>query len=256
MSPSASRRHTARAPLDDFTGFGRGALDFFRRLARNNRREWFAVHRGAYEREVLLPMRALVEEMDARLARFAPEIVGDPRRSVFRIHRDVRFSKDKSPYKLNAACWFFHQDSGRAVGVGSGPDGGAAGFYVHLAPRECFVGGGLWMPPRPALQRVREALIERSSELERILRRPAFRATYGTLDEERMLTRVPRGFSPAAPAARWLRYVSFTVTREMTEREMLSRDLPGRLERDFKLLLPFVRWLNDALGFTVTRRRL
>ncbi len=167
----------------------------------------------------------------------------------------MRFSKDKSPYKLNAACWFFHQDSGRAVGVGAGPDGGAAGFYVHLAPRECFVGGGLWMPPRPALQRIREALVERSDELERILRRPAFRSAYGELDEERMLTRVPRGFPSDSRAAPWLRHVSFTVTREMTEREMLSRNLPDRLERDFKLLLPFVRWLNHALGFGVTRRR-
>lgn len=252
--PALPRSGTPRTPAG-FTGFRRPALEFFRRLARNNRREWFAEHRAEYEREVLLPMRALVEEMDARLARFAPEMVGDPRRSIFRIHRDVRFSKDKSPYKTNAACWFFHQDSGRAVGVGAGPDGGAAGFYVDLAPRECFVGGGLWMPPRPALQKVREAIVERPQELERILRGRAFRERYGPLDEERMLTRVPRGFAPDSPAAPWLRYVSFTATGALKDREMLARDLAARLEREFRLLLPLVRWLNDALGYRTTRRR-
>ena len=85
-------------------------------------------------------MAALVEEMDVRLAELAPEIVGDPKRSIFRIHRDVRFSNDKSPYKTNAACWFYHMDAGRGVG-GDAPHGGA-GFYFHLEPGEsCWAAG-------------------------------------------------------------------------------------------------------------------
>ena len=245
----------AAVQLTDFPGFRPAALSFFRRLRRNNRRDWFEEHREEYEREILLPLRALVEEMDARLARFAPELVGHPKRSIFRIHRDVRFSKDKTPYKTNAACWFFHQDTGRGIGVGAGPDGGAAGLYLHLAPGECFVGGGLWMPPREALRRVRESLLERQAEFESVIGARTFRSTFGALDEERLLTRVPRGFPKDSPAARWLRFVSFTATRSLPDESIVAANLPARLERDFRAVLPFVRWLNRALGYQTTARR-
>ena len=118
----------------EFRGFRAGALTFLRSLKRNNTREWFQAHRDDYEREVRAPLAALVEEMDVRFAELAPEIVGDPKRSLFRIHRDVRFSSDKSPYKTNAACWFYHGDAGR--GVGSTTPHGGAGFYFHMEPGE------------------------------------------------------------------------------------------------------------------------
>src|ERR1700757_1425863 len=84
--------------------FTSATLAFFRGLARNNKKPWFEAHRADYEQAVVAPMRELIEEMDVRLARFAPEITGHPKRSMFRIYRDVRFSKDKSPYKTNAGC--------------------------------------------------------------------------------------------------------------------------------------------------------
>jgi uncharacterized protein (TIGR02453 family) len=84
-------------------------LRFFRGLKRNNNKAWFEAHRDLYENEVRAPMRELIEEMDVRFARFAPEIGGDIRKSMFRINRDIRFSSDKSPYKTNAGCWFFHR---------------------------------------------------------------------------------------------------------------------------------------------------
>ncbi|MGH7527341.1 MAG: TIGR02453 family protein, partial [Gemmatimonadales bacterium] len=141
-----------------FDGFRPEALAFLRRLTRNNRRDWFERHRLVYESEVRDPMRALVEELDVRLARVAPELTGDPRRSIFRIHRDVRFSADKSPYKTNAACQFYHHDAGR--GAGRDAEGAGAGLYFQLADGECFVAGGIWMPARPALERIREALAD------------------------------------------------------------------------------------------------
>src|SRR3989441_8380494 len=91
--------------------FTAATFRFFRGLARNNAKPWFEAHRVEYEREVRAPMHTLIEEMDVRLARFAPEIAGDPKRSMFRIYRDIRFSKDKSPYKTHAACWFYHRRS-------------------------------------------------------------------------------------------------------------------------------------------------
>ena len=236
-----------------FPGFRPAAIRFLRSLRRNNRREWFEAHRDLYEDEVRRPFRALVEEMDVRLAGFAPEIIGDPKRSVFRIHRDVRFSKDKSPYKTNAACWFFHRDAGK--GVGREAHGGA-GFYFQIAPGECLLGAGLWMPPPPSLALIRQRLSEEPDEFERMVLSPGFKRRFRALDPEAMLTRVPRGFAPDDPAARWLRYRSFTAGRMLAERDIASPRLVTLLAGDFERLTPLVRWLNGALGLRSASARI
>ncbi len=246
------RMLTTRRTLE-FSGFRPDALGFLRSLKRHNNREWFERHRPTYETELRDPLRSLVEEMDVRLARIAPELTGDPRRSIFRIHRDVRFSADKSPYKTNAACQFYHQDAGR--GAGQDADGAGAGFYFQLADKECFVGGGIWMPARPALEKIREAVAEAPQHLQRIVRAPAFRRRFGGLSQEEMLTRLPRGYAPGHPAEPWLRYKSFTAGRLLTEREATSPRLPTTLERDFVTLLPLVRWLNRTIGYGAWERR-
>jgi uncharacterized protein (TIGR02453 family) len=239
--------------MPEFRGFRPSALAFLRRLARHNRREWFEQHRPVYETEVRDPLRSLVEEMDVRLARIAPEIVGDPRRSVFRIHRDVRFSADKSPYKTNAACQFYHHDAGR--GAGQDAEGAGAGLYFQLADGECFVAGGIWMPARPALEKIREALAADPEGLDEIVRAPVFRRRFKALDREALLTRLPRGYAEGHPAERWLRYKSFTATRMLTERQATSARLPALLEGDFAALMPLVRWLNGAIGYRAWERR-
>jgi uncharacterized protein (TIGR02453 family) len=237
----------------EFRGFRPAALRFLRRLRRHNTRDWFETHRAIYEAEVRNPLRLLVEEMDVRLARVAPELTGDPRRSIFRIHRDIRFSSDKSPYKTNAACQFYHQDAGR--GAGQDAEGAGAGLYFQLADGDCFVAGGIWMPARPALEKIREALVAAPEELDDIVRAPRFRRRYGALDREAMLTRLPRGYAEGHFAERWLRFKSFTATRMLTEAEVTSPRLPGRLERDFAVLVPLVRWLNAAIGYRAWERR-
>ncbi len=248
QSASANRPSAAAG----FAGFRPAAIRFLRQLARHNRKEWFEEHRARYEGELREPMKALVEEVDVRLAAFAPEITGDPRRSVFRIHRDVRFSRDKSPYKTHAACWFYHMDAGRGVG---GETEGGAGFYFHLEPGQFLIGAGIWMPPRTALAKIRDGLTEDVAGFERIVLAPGFRRRYGSLDRESMLTRLPRGFGEDHPAVRWLRYQSFTVGRSLREQEALSPRLGTTLARDFAALTPFVRWLNAALGFRALDRR-
>ncbi|MEP7175128.1 MAG: TIGR02453 family protein [Gemmatimonadales bacterium] len=237
----------------EFHGFRPGALAFLRRLARHNSRDWFERHRAVYETEVREPLKALVEEMDVRLARIAPELVGDPRRSVFRIHRDVRFSADKSPYKTNAACQFYHHDAGR--GAGQDAVGAGAGLYFQLADGDCFVAGGIWMPARPSLERIREALADDAEGLDRIVAATAFRRRFKALDRDAMLTRLPRGYAEGHPAERWLRHKSFTATRPLSADEATSVRLPARLERDFAALVPLVRWLNRAIGYQPRSRR-
>jgi len=235
------------------TFFTARSLTFLRGLARNNRRDWFLAHRGDYESTLLAPMRALVEELDVRLARLAPEMVGDPKRSVFRIYRDVRFSKDKSPYKVHAACWFFHRDASHRVGQES--HGGGAGFYFHFQPGRSMDGGGIWMPPREALGKLRDAMAEKPAVFERTVLAPGVRRRFGELDDEAVLTRVPRGYAPDHPAARWLRYRSFTLGRMLTDAQVTGPRLPDLLAEDFALMLPLVRWINGALGLKSATRR-
>jgi uncharacterized protein (TIGR02453 family) len=237
-----------------FSGFRPAALRFLRGLARQNTKPWFEANRAVYENEVRNPLRALVEEMDVRLAAIAPEIVGDPQRSVFRIHRDIRFSQDKSPYKTNAGCWFAHRDAGSRVGQES--EGGSAGFYFHLEPGSCFVAGGLWMPPRPSLQRIREAIVRAPGALESVASEPRFTRRFGAMDGDASLVRVPRGYPPDHPAAAWLKRRSFTASASLEETALGSRRLLDRLARDFALLTPLVRWLNAALGYRPAASRL
>src|SRR6476619_4551253 len=137
-------------------GFTPAALKFLSGLAKNNNKGWFEAHRDEYETEVREPMRDLIGEMNERFAQFAPEIGGDSKRSMFRINRDIRFSKDKSPYKTHAACWFHHRNASRAVGAEA--DVGSAGFYFHLQPGKSALGAGLWMPPRSQLDKLRGAI--------------------------------------------------------------------------------------------------
>lgn len=221
------------------------ALRFFRQLAAHNNKQWFEAHRTQYEQEVRAPMRELIEELDVRFARFAPEIGGDPKRSMFRINRDIRFSEDKSPYKTNAACWFHHRSASRRVG-GEATEG-SAGFYFHFEPGESLVGGGLWMPPRPQLNRLRDAIAERPDAFSRMM--AGLPKRFAGLDDSAVLKRMPRGYSEEHPAARWLRYQSFTSGRSLTDAQVTSARLPDLLAREFEQLLPLVRWLNGALGF-------
>ena len=236
-----------------FPGFGPRASAFFRNLKRHNDRAWFQAHREEYEEAVLGPMRWLVAEVDLLLSREAPEIVGDAKRSLFRIYRDVRFSHDKSPYKTHAACWFYHRDAGR--GVGSEADHGGAGFYFHFSPGESLLAGGIWMPPRAAVTKIREAMARDPGDFRRIVEDRAFRRRFGGLDEDAVLKRLPRGYAPGHPAEKWLRFQSFTSGRGLSAREVGSAALPRILVKDYVRLLPLVRWLNTALGFPPAKSR-
>ncbi len=233
--------------------FSPATLRFLRGLASHNNKPWFEAHRDEYEAAVKAPMQALIEEMDVRLARIAPEIVGDPKRSMFRIYRDIRFSADKSPYKTHASCWFYHRDGSR--GVGREAEGSGAGFYFQIAPGESFTGGGMWMPPKEALDKIREAIAENPGAFERIAGDAKLRRRFGGLDDEDQLKRVPRGYAPDHPGARWLRFQSFVAGRRLTDAQAVSGRLAALLEADFRVLLPLVRWINGTVGLRAARAR-
>lgn len=241
--------------MSAFTGFPRESLKFLKGLKRNNDKLWFEENRPLYERAVKLPLQHLAEELDIRFAKLAPEFVAPPKRALFRIHRDVRFSKDKSPYKTHAALWVFHRDAGR--GVGREAHGGA-GFYFHLEPSASLIAAGYWMPPRPALNIIRERLAEDHKPFAKLVTGAAFAKRFGGLTDDEAgvkLTRVPRGFAPDHPAADWLRFASFTASRDLSDAEALSPKLVDNILKDYALLLPMVRWLNATLGHASAARR-
>lgn len=251
-------RRVGDVGMSAFSAFPAESLKFLRGLKRHNEKPWFEANRALYERTVKGPLKQLAEELDVRFAKVAPEFVAPPKRALFRIHRDVRFSHDKSPYKTHAALWVFHRDAGRGVGKSVGEAHGGAGFYFHLEPGASLVAAGYWMPPRPALNIIRERLVEDQRTFEKIVRAPAFTKRFEKLSDDEpgvRLTRVPRGFAADHPAAEWLRFNSFTASRALTDAEALSPKLVDVIMKDYLALLPLVRWLNGALGHARAVRR-
>jgi uncharacterized protein (TIGR02453 family) len=214
--------------LDDFVfaGFPPEALKFFRGLARHNDREWFAAHKGDYEEHVLRPAQAFVVEMGARLRRLSPDIHVDPRTngsgSIFRIHRDIRFSKDKTPYKTHLGIFFWE-----------GARSGGPGYYFHLEPPRLELYVGKYILDKPQLQAWRAAVDDprRGPALAALLAK-ATRKGYELGGEG--YKRVPAGFAPDHPRAALLRHDSVWLRA--------AGDLPPELHSRELLAWCFTRW--------------
>lgn len=231
-SPAHPKGRAAGAPR-----FTPQALTFLRSLARNNRREWFQPRKDTYESAVRAPMVEFVERLAGELASYAPDLVAVPRTSIFRIYRDTRFSNDKSPYKTAIAAHFPH---------GGLPKGESAGLYVEVAPRHVWYGGGIYMPRPRDLALVRAHLADHHRRLDRLVRSPAFRRTFGELGGD-MLQRVPRGFAQDHPAAAWLRHRQFLAGVERPAAFATSPAFYRTVAAAFKVLAPIIAFLNDPL---------
>jgi uncharacterized protein (TIGR02453 family) len=219
-----------------FEGFADREGRFFRALARNQRRAWFEAHRREYEDGWLAPMKALLAEIRERIdPLFAHHPLGEPK--VFRIHRDVRFSKDKSPYKTHIGGYVAIDR------IGQGPSAPAP-LYLHVAANELFVAGGQYMMDPGQLARFREAVVDerRGGELAAILRKLT-RAGF-TVGSHDVLQRVPRGFDPDHPRADLLTRKGLIVTFPDLPRALLvTRALLDRLVTHTKRAVPLVEWL-------------
>ena len=169
-----------------FPGFRPAASRFFRDLARNQDRAWFEAHRDTYDREVLAPLRALVADLAAAFSVGGVPLTADPLKAVFRIHRDVRFSRDKSPYKTHAGAVLSRDGSKGAYGM----------FYIHIDPAGSFAAAGFWQPEPARLEALRTAMVEEPDRLRAAL--DAALASGAELRREDALTRLPRGFEHAA----------------------------------------------------------
>jgi uncharacterized protein (TIGR02453 family) len=211
-------------------------LSFLRALKRNNDREWFRARKDEYEAHVRGPMLELICRIGVDLKRIAPELVADPRRSMYRIYRDTRFSDDKTPLKTNVAAVFPPRGFPRHEG---------AGLYVEIAPGWVWMGGGLYMPPSASLYAIRERIASTHPRLHRIVTAARFRNVLGGLQGDR-LTRVPRGYLKDHPAGEYLRYKQFLGFREFEPAFATSDRFYPELLRTFPALAPLLRVLNSA----------
>lgn len=213
------------------------ALDFLRRLKRNNRRPWFQKNKTIYEETVRQPMVELVHALNHELMGIAPEMVTEPRRAIYRIYRDVRFSPDKSPYKTHIAALF----TPRHIPKHSG-----AGFYIHVSPDELLVAGGVYMPGPKELWEIRNHIAHNAPTLRRIVGQRRFKECFGTLEGDQ-LTRVPKGFSPTHPAADLLRHKQFLVSVTYPPERALDSGLLQFLTCYFRAMTPLILFLNKPL---------
>ena len=221
-----------------FAGFTPDAIQFLADLAENNDRAWFGPRKGEYERLLKEPLEALCVALQERFETRGLPLSADPGRSPFRIYRDVRFSKDKSPYKTNVAAAFRWTEGGATMSHAEGDPGG----YFHLAPGEAFVGGGMWHPPAAKLAAFRAAVRDRPAEVRAMLDAPAFAARFGSLSGDR-LKRVPPGFPADHPEAELLKLKDMTFGHRLSDADVFNPRLPDLLADAFTDAVPVMRFL-------------
>lgn len=213
---------------------------FLRDLAAHNDRAWFQANKDRYLEHVQEPALAFIVDFAPRLARISPHFSADARvvgGSLFRIQRDTRFSKDKTPYKTNTGVQFRHE---------AGKDAHAPGFYLHLQPGECFVGAGLWRPEAPLARSIREAIAADPAGWKRAAHGARFTAAWSLGGDS--LVRVPTGFDPAHRFADDLRRKDFIGSARLTDRQVTAPGFDQELAKMLGSTAPLMRFLCDAVG--------
>jgi uncharacterized protein (TIGR02453 family) len=221
------------------TYFSKATFTFLRALARNNNREWFKAHQGAYDRDVRDPFLALIADLQAPLAKISSHLHADPRKSggsLFRIYRDTRFANDKTPYKTWAGARFFHERR-REIESPS--------FYLHIQPGDCFVGGGIWHPEPPTLKRIRDFLVDNPAAWKRATQSKTFRQRFEFWGES--LSRPPRGYDAQHELIEDLKRKNFAAGEAFDDALACSDKLLPSIVGTFKQLAPTIDYLCAAL---------
>lgn len=211
-------------------------LSFLRSLKRNNKREWFHARKDQFELHCRGPMTGLVERLAVDMRSFAPELIADPKVSLFRQFRDTRFSDDKTPMKTHIAATFPNRTLGRMNG---------AGVYFEVAPGWVWIGGGLWRPDTSQLHAVREHVAANHRQLRAIVESARFKKIGGLKGDT--MTRVPRGFAKDHPAAAYLQYRQFLGFREEPAAFANGKDFYKQLVWTIETIAPLVRFLNEPI---------
>ncbi len=213
---------------------------FFKSLSKNNNREWFKEHKSEYLESVVEPMTQFIEDMVPRLNGISKHFIADPKPnggSMFRIYRDIRFSKDKSPYKLHAACQFRHE---------LGKDAHTPGFYVHMSVEELVFGGGIWVPPNSELIKIRDTIVDNPHAWHKIKTDPGILKLCGGVSGDG-LKRPPKGYDPEHQHIEDLKRKSFFVMRHENPHLICEKHFIDEVEKTFKAARPLMDYISYAL---------
>jgi uncharacterized protein (TIGR02453 family) len=228
-----------------FGGFRRESIQFLAELAEHNDRAWFQPRKADYERLLKEPLEALVGALAERFAARGVPLLADPRRSTFRIYRDTRFSKDKSPYKTNVGASFPWVEGGAGAGDGdSSEQAYGHGAYFHFQPGQMYFGGGMWMPDRSRLEALRAAVVADPDRVRAAIEDLAFVDAFGHVSSHESLKKVPPGYPADHPLADLLRAKDLVFGRPLTDEETLSASLPDVLTEGYVAATPVFRFLS------------
>lgn len=212
-------------------------LKFLKALEKNNNKEWFDLNRKTYE-QAKANYLDFIGDVLGRMKKIDPSLANlEPKQCVFRINRDVRFSKNKAPYKTNMGASF--SKGGKKVQC--------AGYYFHLEPGASFIGGGFWMPMAPELNKIRQEIDYGFEEFNKIITKKKFKTSFGSLSESEKLTRPPKGYEAENPAIELLKLKSFIVMTEVKDAELTGKELANKVIDHFETMMPLVDFLNKAI---------
>lgn len=215
-------------------------IKFLKDLKKNNNKPWFDKNRKAYE-AAKADFAAFIQAVINEHAKKDPSIKNLLAKDcMFRINRDVRFSKDKSPYKTNF---------GASINAKGKSAWDSAGYYFHLEPGQCFAGGGMYMPPPDVLKKVRQEIDYNFADFKKILAGKKFKSLYGELDKskEYLLSRVPKGYEPGNPAADYLKLKSYIAMIKISDADLASKTLVKKIMAAFEALQPLIVFINEAV---------
>ena len=230
-----------------FTGFRPEAIDFLADLAQNNDRAWFQPRKTEYEQLLKEPMEAFVAALAERLDAHRLPLQADPKSSIFRIYRDTRFAKDKSPYKTHLGAsfpWVEHRDASESISHMEHSNGA----YFHLQPGNNFAGGGMWQATKPRLDAFRQAILDDERRVRGALEDRGFLAEWGPVESHESLKRVPPGFPADHPMADQARWKDIVFGRRLSDVEVYSDDLPEILASAYEAATPVFRFLSSLDG--------
>lgn len=214
-------------------------LTFLADLKNNNNREWFLANKKTYEsakQDFLVFIQMVIDELGKTDASIAGLVAKD---CMFRINRDIRFSKDKSPYKSNF---------GASINKGGRKSMGA-GYYFHCEPESAFMGGGVYQPPADIMQKIRQEIDYCFTDWNKIITDPNFKKEYGTIakDKAYILSRPPKGYDSSNPAIDYLKHTSWIAIKELNSKEITSKNLLTNTIKTYQALTPLIDFLNRGL---------
>jgi uncharacterized protein (TIGR02453 family) len=215
-------------------------LKFLRDLKKNNNKPWFDANRSRFDaakKDFEVFIQAVIDLFGKKDKSIS---LLKAKECLFRINRDVRFSKDKSPYKTNF---------GASINKGGRKAMNSAGYYIHLEPGQCFIGGGIYQPMPDELKKLRQEIDYSFKDFKKIIDSKKFKSLYGELDKspEFLLSRVPKGYEPDNPAAEYLRMKSYIAMVEIKDEELTSQDLIKKTVTAFETLQPLIQFINNGL---------